>query len=71
MNISEEEITISISPNANPVQKPIGHQISLVCSIKKTDSNGEKPGMIWKKHGGLDRYFKIPIFLLNITQLMF
>ncbi|CCD68815.1 Zwei Ig domain protein zig-6 [Caenorhabditis elegans] len=64
-SFAEEEITISISPNANPVQKPIGHQISLVCSIKKTDSNGEKPGMIWKKHGGLDRTGNVEVKKLD------
>ncbi|EFO82826.1 hypothetical protein GCK72_024381 [Caenorhabditis remanei] len=65
--LAEENITISISPNANPVQKPIGHQISLVCSVKGDFQ--EKPGMIWKKHGGLDRTGNVEIKKLDDRTL--
>ncbi|CAI2357071.1 unnamed protein product [Caenorhabditis sp. 36 PRJEB53466] len=61
--LAEEELSIVISPNANPVQKPVGHQISLVCSVK--GSGLEKPGLIWKKHGGLDRTGNVEIKKLD------
>ncbi|CAO4385430.1 unnamed protein product [Caenorhabditis nigoni] len=64
---ADDEITISISPKANPVQKPIGHQISLVCSVK--GAGDEKPGMIWKKHGGLDRTGNVEVKKLDENNL--
>lgn len=65
--VAEKELSISISPNVNAVQKPIGHQISLVCSVK--GDLQEKPGMMWKKHGGLDRTGNVEIKKLDDRTL--
>uniref|UniRef100_A0A1I7U3Y2 Ig-like domain-containing protein n=1 Tax=Caenorhabditis tropicalis TaxID=1561998 RepID=A0A1I7U3Y2_9PELO len=65
---ADEDVVISISPKANPVQKPIGDQISLVCSVKGTSD--EKPGMIWKKHDGLDRTGNVEIKKLDDYTLV-
>ncbi|VDM82959.1 unnamed protein product [Strongylus vulgaris] len=43
-----------ITPDTNPVQKPAGAQIPLLCKVERI-SEDIRPGIIWVKHDGLDR----------------
>ncbi|CAB3400559.1 unnamed protein product [Caenorhabditis bovis] len=51
--LSAVDVEVVINPAATSLQKPSGHQLSLVCSVKG-DFN-ERPGLMWKKHGGLEK----------------
>ncbi|PAV77451.1 hypothetical protein WR25_09222 [Diploscapter pachys] len=51
---SKAKTELIIQPNQNPVQKPAGQQISLLCVLKGLlPESSEKPGIIWSKHSGL------------------
>ncbi|KAK6021405.1 immunoglobulin domain protein, partial [Ostertagia ostertagi] len=45
---------LSILPATNPLQKPSGQQVPLLCTVEGA-SEDTRPGIIWSKHGGLDR----------------
>lgn len=46
---------LTIIPDTNPVQKQAGAQIPLLCKVDRVPE-GTRPGIIWIKHDGLDRY---------------
>uniref|UniRef100_A0A1I7WH53 Ig-like domain-containing protein n=1 Tax=Heterorhabditis bacteriophora TaxID=37862 RepID=A0A1I7WH53_HETBA len=47
------EPRIVISPSSNPVQKPAGQQVSLLCTVERLNASS-RPGILWTKHGGID-----------------
>ncbi|PAV79953.1 hypothetical protein WR25_13006 isoform C [Diploscapter pachys] len=52
--LPEPKAELIIQPNQNPVQKPAGEQISVLCILKGLlPESSEKPGIIWSKHSGL------------------
>lgn len=46
--VRANDVRLIISPSANPLQKPAGQQVSLICSV---ENGGEKPGLLWTKNG--------------------
>uniref|UniRef100_A0A0K0DR23 Ig-like domain-containing protein n=1 Tax=Angiostrongylus cantonensis TaxID=6313 RepID=A0A0K0DR23_ANGCA len=43
-----------ILPVTNPVQKPSGQQVPLLCSVQGVP-NETRPGIVWSKHDGIDK----------------
>uniref|UniRef100_A0A0R3PZH7 Ig-like domain-containing protein n=1 Tax=Angiostrongylus costaricensis TaxID=334426 RepID=A0A0R3PZH7_ANGCS len=41
-------------PVTNPVQKPSGQQVPLLCSVEGVP-NETRPGIVWSKHDGIDK----------------
>ncbi|KIH66294.1 immunoglobulin I-set domain protein [Ancylostoma duodenale] len=53
-----------IIPDTNPVQKPAGAQIPLLCKVDGV-SEAARPGIIWIKHDGLDRTGNVEVKSLD------
>ncbi|KAJ1359275.1 hypothetical protein KIN20_017965 [Parelaphostrongylus tenuis] len=53
-----------ILPATNPVQKPSGQQVSLLCSIEGAP-NETRPGIIWSKHDGIDKTGNVEVKSLD------
>lgn len=59
-----EQPRLSILPATNPVQKPSGQQVPLLCTVEGA-AEDTRPGIIWSKHGGLDRTGNIEVKSLD------
>ncbi|WKY16688.1 hypothetical protein Q1695_001374 [Nippostrongylus brasiliensis] len=55
---------LSILPATNPVQKPSGQQVALLCTVEGAP-DGTRPGIIWSKHDGLERTGNIEVKSLD------
>ncbi|CAI5454585.1 unnamed protein product [Caenorhabditis angaria] len=58
-----DELQVIINPNTTTIQKPAGDQVSIVCTVR--GYNKDKPGVLWKTHGGLDRTGNVEIKKLD------
>ncbi|KAK6039525.1 immunoglobulin V-set domain protein, partial [Cooperia oncophora] len=63
-NLSGAEPHLSIFPPTNPLQKPSGKQVSLLCTVEEAGED-IRPGMIWSKYGGLDRTGNVEVKSLD------
>ncbi|KAK5974906.1 hypothetical protein GCK32_008681 [Trichostrongylus colubriformis] len=61
---SSAESRLSILPPTNPLQKPSGQQVPLLCTVEGT-SDDTRPGIIWSKHGGIDRTGNVEVKSLD------
>ncbi|KAK6766912.1 hypothetical protein RB195_026275 [Necator americanus] len=53
-----------ITPDTNPVQKPAGAQIPLLCKVDHA-AEAVRPGIIWTKHDGLDKTGNVEVKSLD------
>ncbi|CAJ0609374.1 unnamed protein product [Cylicocyclus nassatus] len=58
------EPRLVITPETNPVQKPAGAQIPLLCKVEGVPED-VRPGIIWVKHDGLDRTGNVEVKSLD------
>ncbi|KHJ99870.1 immunoglobulin domain protein [Oesophagostomum dentatum] len=55
---------VVITPETNPVQKPAGAQIPLLCKVDDVPDT-IRPGIIWVKHDGLDKTGNVEVKSLD------
>ncbi|KAE9415068.1 hypothetical protein Angca_004334 [Angiostrongylus cantonensis] len=55
-DVGSQEVVprLLILPVTNPVQKPSGQQVPLLCSVQGVP-NETRPGIVWSKHDGIDK----------------
>lgn len=57
-----------IISGGNPIQKPAGEQLSLLCRVEGAAAYA-KPGIHWQKNGGLDKYVYAQVLISRFVAM--